>query len=260
MKSSLGLRVWFDQMATHPQTSPKKFDALINIMYAIFFTEFQNIYRFLEDTPKYDDYRFYHWPGIDIFIYFSHEYITIPTIQWINAAHKHGVKVLGTIIFEYTPGRNKLEELLLSTESLRNAAEGLVLLAQLCGFEGWFFNVECSLAEERISLLKNLVSYLTDRIHQEIPNGEVIWYDSITRSGNLAWQNELNHSNKMFFDACDGIFLNYTWQMPHLMRTRQLLKAGGDAAEKRQFDVFVGLDVFGRGQVAKFLSDEVGFF
>lgn len=212
-------------------------------------------FRFLEDTSKYDDYRFYHWPGIDIFIYFSHEYVTIPTIQWINAAHIHGVKVLGTIIFEHSDGRNRLEELLLSTETMRNAAESFVLLAQLCGFEGWFFNVECNLAEEKIPLLKNLVSFLTERVHQEIPGGLVIWYDSITRNGRLDWQNELNHSNKIFFDACDGIFLNYTWQTPQLMRSRQMLKT--ENIEQREKDVYVGIDIFGRGQVGKFLSDEV---
>lgn len=44
---------------------------------------------------------------------------------------------------------------------------------------------------------------------------------------------------RCFFDACDGIFLNYSW-------TEEDLKNTVEAAEHRNFDVFVGVDVFGR--------------
>ena len=46
----------------------------------------------------------------------------------------------------------------------------------------------------------------------------VIWYDAVTIEGKLVWQNTLNGLNKPFFDACDGLWVNYTWkeelQMP----------------------------------------------
>lgn len=44
---------------------------------------------------------------------------------------------------------------------------------------------------------------------------------------------------RQFFDVCDGIFLNYTWNEDSLIRSRE-------AAGERKFDVWVGLDVFGR--------------
>lgn len=47
--------------------------------------------------------------------------------------------------------------------------------------------------------------------------------------------------NRIFFDACDGIFLNYIWSEAHLMRSV------GAAGRDRQSDVYVGVDVFGRG-------------
>lgn len=52
-------------------------------------------YRFVQGSDKYDAYRFYHWHLVDTFVYFSHHMITIPPPCWINAAHKHGVPVLG---------------------------------------------------------------------------------------------------------------------------------------------------------------------
>ena len=58
--------------------------------------------------------------------------------------------------------------------------------------------------------------------------------------GDLKWQNSLNDLNSAFFDVCDGIFLNYTW-------TEELLANSVLFDPSRRFDIFVGLDVFGRG-------------
>lgn len=42
-----------------------------------------------------------------------------------------------------------------------------------------------------------------------------------------------------FFDACDGIFLNYVWTPENLINSIT-------TAEDRVLDVYVGVDVFGR--------------
>ena len=46
----------------------------------------------------------------------------------------------------------------------------------------------------------------------------------------------------MFFDACDGIFLNYNWKDETLHNSLKLAREKG-----RDMDVYVGIDVFGRG-------------
>lgn len=38
-------------------------------------------------------------------------------------------------------------------------------------------------------------------------------YDSVTVDGRLEYQNQLNDNNKPFFDICDGIFINYAWNV-----------------------------------------------
>lgn len=40
----------------------------------------------------------------------------------------------------------------------------------------------------------------------------VLWYDSVTVDGELKWQDKLNSKNRLFFDACDGLFTNYCWK------------------------------------------------
>lgn len=47
---------------------------------------------------------------------------------------------------------------------------------------------------------------------------------------------------RIFFDACDGLFTNYNWKEEQLERTQRL-------AGPRQNDIYVGVDVFGRGDV-----------
>lgn len=49
-------------------------------------------------------YRFNHWAYIDIFVYFGHYTVTLPPPSLTNIAHRHGVKVLGTLIFEWDAG------------------------------------------------------------------------------------------------------------------------------------------------------------
>lgn len=210
-------------------------------------------YRFVTGSRKWDDYRFYHWAGIDYFCYFSHEYITIPTLPWINAAHKNGVKVLGTIIVESGRGKRLLEQIVSSRSYMNSIVESLVSIAKCCQFEGWLLNVECSLTEGKIPMLMDFVDYLTFRIHRDVPHGIVLWYDSILVSGSLNWQNELNEKNKPFFDLCDGILINYTWNETNLANTVRILDERGGDIHK----VFVGIDVFGRGQLAKFESHVV---
>ncbi|KAG4067212.1 hypothetical protein HA402_000203 [Bradysia odoriphaga] len=206
--------------------------------------------RFITGSRKWDDYRFYHWAGIDYFCYFSHEYITIPTLPWINAAHNNGVKILGTVIVESSRGRILLNEILKSRTYMNDVVESLVLVAKTCQFEGWLLNVECSLDEDQIPMLKDFVDNLTFRMHQEVPDGMVLWYDSIIETGALSWQNELNNKNKSFFDLCDGILINYTWNEKNLERTVQIIDEKGGDVHK----VFIGIDVWGRGQLAKFQS------
>jgi len=104
-------------------------------------------------------------------------------------------------------------------------------------------NMEVSLKPEQISNLKEFVNHLSLTTHSSVPGSLVIWwaledtilmifllkwkvpaidfyvfswscrYDSVTINGDLWWQNELNEHNKPFFDICDGIFTNYSWQV-----------------------------------------------
>ncbi|XP_050209489.1 cytosolic endo-beta-N-acetylglucosaminidase 1-like [Mercurialis annua] len=186
-----------------------------------------------------DAYAIWHWHLIDVFVYFSHSLVTLPPPCWINTAHKHGVKVLGTFITEWDEGRLISNKLLETEESARMYAERLSELAVALGFDGWLINMEIKLDEEQIPNLTELVSHLTKTMHSSLPGSLVIWYDAITIHGKLDWQDQLNEKNKPFFDVCDGIFVNYTWK-------KNYPAISAAVAGNRKFDVYMGVDVFGR--------------
>ncbi|XP_033356543.1 mucin-5AC [Bombus vosnesenskii] len=196
--------------------------------------------RFINGSESYGSYLFYHWSVIDTFVYFSHHFITVPPFGWINVAHNHGVKVLGTVITE----REGIWDVILeSQEEVRRFADALILVAKFYKFDGWLLNVENTIKSEQVNNLIYFVKYLTENIHEAIRNSEIIWYDSVTNEGKLNWQNELNSKNIDFFLNCDGIYLNYNWTKSKLENSVTLAKNHN----RDIHDIYVGLDIWGRG-------------
>ncbi|XP_021197467.3 uncharacterized protein LOC110381450 isoform X1 [Helicoverpa armigera] len=191
----------------------------------------------IEGTSQFDAYTFYNWAAIDIFCYFSHHLVTIPPVGWINVGHAHGVKVIGTIISEWAEGITFWDEVLASEAQYRTVANALVAIAKTLKFDGYLLNVENKV--NKPDMLLQFVRYLHRLVHEELPHGTLIWYDSVTVQGNLNWQNSLNDKNKVFFDACDGFFTNYSWSVEDV-------KASAEQAGGRLTDLFVGVDVWGR--------------
>ncbi|KFO35674.1 Cytosolic endo-beta-N-acetylglucosaminidase, partial [Fukomys damarensis] len=199
--------------------------------------------KFIQGSAAQSPYSFYHWQYIDVFVYFSHHMVTIPPVGWTNVAHRHGVCVLGTFITEWNDG-GKLCEAFLAGDprSYQAVADQLVQIAQFFRFDGWLINIENSLSVAAVQNTPAFLRYLTAQLHQHVPAGLVLWYDSVVQSGQLKWQDELNEHNRIFFDSCDGFFTNYNWREEHLERML------GQARE-RLVDVYVGVDVFARGNV-----------
>ncbi|XP_044838526.1 cytosolic endo-beta-N-acetylglucosaminidase isoform X1 [Mauremys mutica] len=199
--------------------------------------------RFIQGSASRDPYVFYHWQYIDIFVYFSHHPVTIPPVTWTNAAHRNGVSVLGTFITEWTSGGQLCEAFLAGEAAAYHAvAVQLGRIAHFYRFDGWLVNIENTLSEAAARNLPLFLRDLREQLRQDVPGGLVLWYDSVLQSGELKWQNELNEKNRVFFDACDGLFTNYNWKEEHLERM-------GAQAGERLADVYVGIDVFARGEV-----------
>ncbi|CAD5112745.1 DgyrCDS1964 [Dimorphilus gyrociliatus] len=199
---------------------------------------------YLEDKYSHGTNEFNEWPPyslnswclIDIFIYFSHNLVTIPPPGWINAAHKNQTLILGTFIVEWEDGRKMLDEILKDDINIEKSVDMLVKLCNYYGFDGWLINIESKVQEDTVVKLQTFLKMLTQKMHISKTFSKIIWYDSIISNGNLEWQNELNDLNNCFLKYSDAIFLNYTWTEANLNNSM-----------KDNKKVFVGIDVFGRG-------------
>lgn len=143
-------------------------------------------------------------------------------MPWINAAHKNGVAILGTIIVY---DGSVLSSILGSETYMRSIVDALVGVTRHCQFDGWFFNVLTPVNREEVLRLEMLLRMLTHRIHEDIPGGKVFWNNSLTTDGSLKIQSELNGENIMFmyFNVCDGIFINTAWNLENLEQTQRIL-------------------------------------
>ncbi|CAO3653105.1 unnamed protein product [Mucor hiemalis] len=215
-------------------------------------------------------YNVQYWHLTDTFV-FSHERVSIPPVNWTNACHRNGVKCLGTFLVEGN-SQMQMEALLMDHHCMTRVTtthldygalimqtnwpriinltdiEFLVAIAKHYGFDGWLFNIECEFfpfptspklkAEE----LAKFLHYFKEKMHDEIPGSQVIWYDSMTNDGEIDWQNNLNWKNELFFKNSDGIFLNYWWKKEYPEMSRRVAESIGRSG----LDVYFGTDVWGR--------------
>ena len=138
--------------------------------------------------------------------------INMPNPAYTNAAHKNGSKSIGCIFLPRT-GQTHREMLERDEDGNFPVADKLIEFAKYYGFDGYFINQEETIPSEDVEPYKEFTKYLID-------NGLWIqWYDSITPSGRLTYQNELNASNATFIhdDAYglgkvnSSLFVNYDW-------------------------------------------------
>ncbi|KAJ3268579.1 hypothetical protein HDV01_002558 [Terramyces sp. JEL0728] len=196
-------------------------------------------------------YTLQYWQFIDVFIYFSHHRITIPPAAWTNAAHRNSVVSLGTFIVEWGEGIPEILKLMYGPEYNKNLpstqrdfhpffADKLVDLAVYYNFDGWLINIESPLPSGIHSIvLARFLEYLTQTMHRRKKHSLIIWYDSVISDGSLRWQDQLNTKNEMFFNVCDALFVNYTWN-------ENRLRQSAVNAMGRKRDLYTGIDVWGR--------------
>ncbi|KAG2361265.1 glycoside hydrolase family 85 protein [Suillus spraguei] len=227
------------------------------------------------ESPSGLCYTFNFWHLCDTFVYFSHHRITIPPSGWINAAHRQGVKMLGTLIFEGSGQGDCLQLIvgcpqadagpILRTNSIpisRHYASVLAELARQRGFDGYLLNVECPLrgGPEQARALAGWILLLRSELVTKVgPHAQAIWYDSVVFNGQMRWQDRLNSLNLPFFLSSDAFFTNYTWPPSFPALTAQYFMSldpaliGDDAkgspisSVKSLQSIFTGVDVWGRG-------------
>ncbi|MCD5002048.1 discoidin domain-containing protein [Enterococcus saccharolyticus] len=227
----------------------------------------------------FDANVFSNWQYIDQLVYWggsSGEGIIVPpSADVIDAAHKNGVPVLGTVFFPQTAHGGKIEWLDTFLEKDANGhfpiVDKLIEVSQVYGFDGWFINQETDTkvtsfddvaaekeqtnvadAEEGLSKKHaDLMQELIAEFKTKSEDQEIMWYDSMTGEGEMDWQNALTDKNKAYFvdtemnPLADSMFLNFWWTTDKLA-DQELLKSSRDKAKevgRSPYDLYAGIDV-----------------
>jgi endo-beta-N-acetylglucosaminidase D len=138
----------------------------------------------------------------------------VPTIAYVDAAHRNGALVIGILFQPYFATSSGTD--FVSQDASGNFLVGnkLVDLARYFGYDGYFLNIEKSVASSKASKLVQMFksmqqraqSYGMTKFHLQI-------YDSLTPSGGYTYQNRLDSTNVPWLtvDGINSMFVNYAW-------------------------------------------------
>ncbi|KUN16385.1 endo-beta-N-acetylglucosaminidase [Streptomyces corchorusii] len=197
-----------------------------------------------------DYYALTHWAYIDELVFWGGSagegLILAPNAPIVDAAHRHGVPVLGNIFLPPVAYGGQLQW---TRDLVQKDAAGhyplaaqLVAVAAAYGFDGWFVNAETSggntaLGTAMLGFLKELKSLAAAR------GQRVTWYDAMTVNGTVSWQGALNSQNQAFFQSADDMFVDFRW-------SAATLAASGTQADRlgrSRYELWAGVDVESNG-------------
>lgn len=231
-----------------------------------------------QGSNKFGANTFSYWQYIDKLVYWggsSGEGIIVPpSADVIDSAHKNGVPVLGTVFFPTTEHGGKAEwvDQFLQKDENGNfpMVDKLIEVCEVLGFDGWFINQETGLtirendfidqsetAKEGAKITKAHAELMQEFIKQfkEKSDLEIMWYDSLTKDGEMDWQNALTEKNDYFLidgdknKVADSMFLNFWWTTDRLAE-QELLKASNKRAREiglNPYDLYAGIDMQANG-------------
>ncbi|MEV0224126.1 endo-beta-N-acetylglucosaminidase [Streptomyces sp. NPDC050704] len=197
-----------------------------------------------------DYYAPTHWSYVDELVFWGGSsgegLILAPNAPIVDAAHRHGVPVLGNV---FLPPAAYGGQLQWTRDLVQKDAAGryplaaqLVAVAEAYGFDGWFVNAETG--GGNAALATDMLGFLTELKRLGAAKGQrVTWYDSMTVSGSVSWQGALNNQNRVFFQAADSMFVDFRWSSGSLASSGQ----NADQLSRSRYELWAGVDVESNG-------------
>ncbi|MFJ5303315.1 endo-beta-N-acetylglucosaminidase [Streptomyces sp. NPDC088350] len=197
-----------------------------------------------------DYYALTHWSYLDELVFWGGSsgegIILAPNAPIVDAAHRHGVPVLGNIFLPPVAYGGQLQWTrdLVQKDSAGHypLAAQLVAVAAAYGFDGWFVNAETSGGNTALGTdMRGFVSELKSLAAAQ--GQRVTWYDAMTVNGTVSWQGALNSSNQAFFQAANDMFVDFRWS------TSTLAASGtkADGLGRSRYELWAGVDVESNG-------------
>jgi mannosyl-glycoprotein endo-beta-N-acetylglucosaminidase len=201
--------------------------------------------------PGIDTYAFGYWQYIEHLTFWGGSagegLILAPNPGVTDAAHRNGVPVYGTVFFPPVQYGGQIQwvwDFVQKEGDTFPVADKLIEVAEYYGFDGWFINQETAggntqLAED----MRDMMIYI--QLNSDL---RIQWYDAMTKTGAISWQNALNANNDWFFQyedqtVSDEMFLNFWWSSAGLTSSGNHAIALG----RSPYDLYAGVDVQSNG-------------
>ncbi|WP_053708732.1 endo-beta-N-acetylglucosaminidase [Streptomyces sp. NRRL B-3648] len=197
-----------------------------------------------------DHYALTHWAYLDELVFWGGSagegLILAPNAPVVDAAHRHGVPVLGNV---FLPPAAYGGQLRWTRDLVQQDAAGhhplaaqLVAVAAAHGFDGWFVNAETgggntALGTAVLGFVRELKALAAAR------GQRVTWYDAMTVNGTVGWQGALNSQNQAFFQAADDMFVDFRWSAATLASSG----TRADRLGRGRYRLWAGVDVESNG-------------
>lgn len=172
--------------------------------------------------------------------------IISPAKPWIDAAHKNGVRILGTVFFppNVYGGKEEWVRAFLEKDEKNGSfpvADKLIEVAEYYRFDGWFINQEThGLGKQEADLMQEFLAYYKEK------GGalKVMWYDAMIEDGRVIWQDEFNDHNALYFQQGDKkmsdiMFIDFGWSISDLEDSRKKVESMG----RSSWELYSGIDV-----------------
>jgi len=198
-----------------------------------------------------DTYAFGYWQYTDHLTFWGGSagegLILAPNPGVIDAGHRNGVPVYGTVFFPpvaYGGQIQWVQDFVQKSGSSFPVADKLIEMTEYYGFDGWFINQETSGGDAQLAQdMRDMMIYI-----QENSELDIQWYDAMTETGGISWQNALNGNNDWYFQygsdlVSQWMFLNFWWSASGLTSS----SSNATALGRSPYDLYAGVDVQANG-------------
>ncbi len=197
---------------------------------------------------EFKAYAFDYWQYLDSMVFWEG---LVPTPDVIDAGHRNGVPVYGTLFFNWS---NSIADQEKFAEALKQDEDGtfpiarkLVDLAKYYGFDGYFINQETTgeLVAPLGEKMRQFMLYTKEYAAKVNHPINYAWYDAMPYKYGRYHEDGLGDYNYQFMQKegdkvpADQFFANFNWNKEKNDHSVEMAKW----LERSQYDVFAGLEL-----------------
>ena len=197
---------------------------------------------------EFKAYAFDYWQYLDSMVFWEG---LVPTPDVIDAGHRNGVPVYGTLFFNWS---NSIADQEKFAAALKQDEDGtfpiarkLVDLAKYYGFDGYFINQETTgdLVAPLGEKMRQFMLYTKEYAAKVNHPIKYAWYDAMTYKYGRYHEDGLGDYNYQFMQKegdkvpADQFFANFNWNKEKNDHSVEMAKW----LERSQYDVFAGLEL-----------------